>query len=336
MVEIATALGVSAATVSNALSGKGRVSVELAARIREKADELGFVPSQVARALRTGRTGVIGLVLPDISNPIFPQLAQAIEAAASSAGYGVLIANSRDDTVRQTEAIARLVERGVDGMIVIPRRGTHIVDIGAPVAIVDSPSTPGNTVSADHWDGGVQMGQHLAALGHRKVLLVGYSQSSNVQNDRIGGLKIGLGAAAEYETLWLDTAEAAEGAGCSLGLREKLRLGFTAFAAVSDLLALRVLTELQRDGISVPREASVSGFDDLIWASVVSPGLTTLRQNAAEIAERAVQALDRVIGDKGGLGDRRAIVAAGGERVPMRLVVRPSTGPASISADGAA
>src|SRR5215470_17435404 len=94
---IAAALGVSVATVSNALSGKGRVSAELVERIRTTAAALGYVPSQAGRALRTGRSGVLGLVLPDISNPLFPQLAQAIEFAATAASYGVLIADSRGD-----------------------------------------------------------------------------------------------------------------------------------------------------------------------------------------------------------------------------------------------
>ncbi|MGB8293490.1 MAG: LacI family DNA-binding transcriptional regulator, partial [Rhizobium ruizarguesonis] len=102
---IATSLGVSVATVSNALSGKGRVSGPLVERIREHAAELGYVQSQAGRALRTGRSGVLGLVLPDIANPLFPKIAQAIEFAASAAGYGVLIADSRGDVAAQTEAI---------------------------------------------------------------------------------------------------------------------------------------------------------------------------------------------------------------------------------------
>ncbi len=331
---IADALGISVATVSNALSGKGRVSAELAARVRAKAGELGFVPSRAARALRTGRTGVIGLVLPDISNPFFPQLAQAMEHAATSAGYGVLIADSGDQISRQTDAIGRLIERGVDGIIIIPRRGSRIADVAAPVAIVDSPSTPGNTVSSDHWDGGVQMGRYLASLGHRKVLLIGYSQSSNVQNDRIGGLMEGLGSLVSCETLWIDSAKTEDGSGGSLGLAGRIRDGFSAFAAVTDLLALRVLTELQREGIDIPRQASVSGFDDLVWASAVSPALTTLRQDLAVIAERAVQALNRAIDDKSDTrpSDGTAMLEQAGERVPMQLVVRHSTGPASMPA----
>lgn len=327
MTEIAAALGVSSATVSNALSGKGRVSAELSAKIRQAADELGYVPSHAARALRTGRTAVIGLVLPDISNPLFPQIAQAIEQAAASAGFGVLIADSRGEIAQQTAAIGRLIERGVDGMIVVPRRGSRIADIGTPVAIIDSPSTPGNTVSSDHWDGGVQMGRHLASLGHQKVLLIANSRQSNVQNDRVGGLEAGLGSDACCETLWVEEMEVSQGAGCALGLAARVADGYTAFAAVYDLLALRALTELQRDGIDVPLQASVSGFDDLVWSSVVMPPITTLRQDLAMIAERAVQALGDVIAERDAATGEPVSAERNGAGVPMTLVIRQSTGP---------
>jgi len=327
MSAIAAALGVSAATVSNALSGKGRVSPELIERIRAKAAELGYVPSLTARALRTGRTGVLGLVLPDIANPLFPQIAQAIENAASNAGYGVLIADSRGDIATQTAAINRLLERGVDGMVIVPRRGTRIADVGCPVAVIDTPSTPGNTVAADHWSGGSLMGRHLAEFGHRKVLLIGGNPSSNVQNDRIGGLKAGLGQDAECEVLWIEKVEAVLGAGCPLGLAEKAAEGFTAFAALSDLSALRALTELQRAGISVPEMVSVTGFDDLIWSPVVTPALTTVRMDMATIADLAIAALIRVIEPDGEADNVSAgRVVSETDRVPMQLIVRQSTG----------
>ena len=327
MSAIAAALGVSAATVSNALSGKGRVSPELVEKVRAKAAELGYVPSLTARALRTGRTGVLGLVLPDIANPLFPQIAQAIENAASNAGFGVLIADSRGDIGQQTEAINRLLERGVDGMVIVPRRGTRIADVGCPVAVIDTPSTPGNTVSADHWDGGAQMGRHLAALGHRKVLLIGTGSSSNVQNDRIGGLRAGLGAEVECETLWIEKVEALSGKGCPLGLVAKAKAGFTAFAAVSDLSALRALTELQRAGIRVPEMVSVTGFDDLVWSPVVTPALTTMRMDMAQIADLAVAALTGAIEAVGGIEPETAEkVSSARDRVPMQLIVRQSSG----------
>lgn len=331
---IAASLGVSVASVSNALSGKGRVSAELGERIRATATALGYVPSQAGRALRTGRSAVLGLVLPDIANPLFPQIAQAMEYAASVAGYGVLIADSRGDIAQQTEAINRLLERGVDGMIIVPRRGTRIADIGCPVAVVDTPSTPGNTVSSDHWQGGMQIAWHLYDLGHRKIVLLGNSQASNVQNDRIGGIKSALDPTVTTEVLWIEKIEAQNGAGCSLGLAEKARQGFTAFAAISDLHALRALTELQQAGISVPDSVSVTGFDDLIWSSVVTPGITTMRMDMTTIADIAIGALVEAI--ERGLPDETSeegaarpsrLVTAAVSRVPMQLIARQSSGP---------
>jgi LacI family transcriptional regulator len=341
MSAIAAALGVSAATVSNALSGKGRVSPELADKVRATAAALGYVPSLTARALRTGRSGVLGLVLPDIGNPLFPQIAQAIENAAAAAGYGVLIADSRGGIATQTEAINRLIERGVDGMVVVPRHGTRIADIGCPVAVIDTPSTPGNTVSADHWQGGEAIGRHLAQLGHRRVLLVGNYRSSNVQNDRIGGLRAGLGPGVHCDTLWIETVEGTGGPGCPLGLADKARGGFTGFAAVSDLSALRALTELQRAGIGVPEMVSVTGFDDLIWSPVVTPALTTVRMDLPTIADLAIGALIRAIepeaeGELTTTATTTRRVSCLPDRVPMQLVVRQSSGPASVLSPDAA
>lgn len=330
---IAASLGVSVASVSNALSGKGRVSAELGERIRATATALGYVPSQAGRALRTGRSSVLGLVLPDIANPLFPQIAQAIEYAASVAGYGILIADSRGSNAQQTDAISRLLERGVDGMIIVPRRGTRVADIGCPVAVIDTPSTPGNTVSADHWQAGWQIARHLCDLGHRKIILLGNNPTSNVQNDRIGGIKSGLAPDATAEVLWIETIEAQNGAGCLLGLADKARQGFTAFAAISDLPALRALTELQQAGIRVPDSVSVTGFDDLVWSSVVIPGMTTMRMDMKTIAEIAVSALvdtiEQVVPKAAAAEDTplaNRIVTATISRVPMQLIARKSSG----------
>ena len=330
---IAKALGVSVATVSNALSGKGRVSAELIESERAKAAELGYTPSHIGRALRTGRSGVLGLVLPDIANPLFPQIAQAIEFAATSAGYGVLIADSRGSVSMQTEAISRLIERGVDGIVIVPRLGTRIADIGCPVAVIDSPSTPGNTVSADHWQGGQAVAEHLVSLGHRKLLLIGNNPASNVQGDRIGGMKSALPVGGQTDVLWIEAHEQRHGRGSPLGLQAKVEEGYTAFAAVSDLIALRALTELQSAGISVPADVSVTGFDDLIWSSVVTPSLTTVRMDMAAIAEIAITALVRVIEADAGNGDdllrttMGTVAAAEQSSVSMALVIRKTSTP---------
>jgi LacI family transcriptional regulator len=323
---IATSLGVSVATVSNALSGKGRVSEQLAEKIRDHAHELGYVPSQAGRALRTGRSGVIGLVLPDIANPLFPKLAQAIEFAATAAGYGVLIADSRGNVTAQTEAINRLIERGVEGLVIVPRRATRISAASCPVAVIDTASTPGNTVAADHWQGGRDIAAHLGELGHKRILIIGNNPESNVQNDRAGGIRSGLRSDMQASIMWVERLERDHGDGCALGLAEKVREGFTAFAALSDLQALRALTELQRDGITVPNMASVTGFDDLIWSPVVTPGLTTVAMDMVTIADIAIASLLKTIQMSG--SREGVLVTAETDRVPMQLIVRQSSGPA--------
>ncbi|MCJ8508889.1 LacI family transcriptional regulator [Rhizobium lemnae] len=326
---LAETFNVSVATVSNALSGKGRISPDLAQRIRDKAREIGYVPSSAGRALRTGRSGVLGLVLPDISNPLFPQIAQAIEQAASTRGYGVLIGDARGSSEGQSEAISRLMERGVDGMLVIPRRGTRVTDIRRPLAMIDSPSTPGNTVSADHRDGGVKMGAYLAELGHRHVLIVAMSSRSIVQADRIEGVKQGLGERARVELIFTDDIAEQDGSVGSLGLADYIARGVTAVATLSDLTALRALTELQGAGFSVPDRVSVTGFDDLIWSSAITPGLTTMRADMAEIGRLAVEALVKSI-ERPDQAERTesGTVKAKVDRVPMALVIRSSSGEA--------
>lgn len=323
--DIAKALGVSVATVSNALSGKGRVSASLVPRVREMADRMGYVPSSAGRALRTGRSGVIGLVLPDIANPLFPYIAQAVEFAAGAAGYGTLIGDSRGDIAMQTEAINRLVERGVDGLVVVPRRGTRIADMDCPVVVIDSPSTPGNTVAADHWQGGALVGAHLAGFGHSKVLLIGNNPASNVQNDRLGGMRAALAGHATTETLWIERHEAQHGTGALLGLAERVAGGMTAIAAVSDIHALRAMTELHRAGFRVPEDVSVTGFDDFAWSSIITPSLTTVRANMPEIAEIAIAALVRAIESRGE-ADEGLVATAESARVPMQLIVRQTSG----------
>ncbi|CAN5221361.1 LacI family DNA-binding transcriptional regulator [soil metagenome] len=329
--DIAASLGVSAATVSNALLRKGRVSPDTAERIRHRAEALGYVASPAARALRTGRSNVLGLVLPDIANPLFPRIAQAIEGAARKAGYGVLIADSQGDVATQTDAIDRLINRGVDGMIIVPRRGTRIADIGCPLAVIDTPSTPGNTVSADHWGGGALVAEHLVKLGHRKILLIAADPASNVQNDRIGGIKSRLTAGTTGAVLWIDRLESEQGKGCRLGLPERYAEGFTAFAAISDLHALRALTELQSAGFAVPADVSVTGFDDLLWSTAVTPALTTVQMNMERIADVAIAALAAALDADGRGAEDRAPLRASVASVPMKLIVRQSSGPARTS-----
>ncbi|MEL6680245.1 MAG: LacI family DNA-binding transcriptional regulator [Pseudomonadota bacterium] len=308
--DIALDLGVSTATVSNALRGTGRVSPELRARIRERAERAGYRAHQPARALRTGRTGMIGLVVPDLANPLFPKIAQAVEVAATAAGFGVLIADSRGDTAAQTAALNRLVFLGAEGIVVVPRRGTIVREMPCPLSVIDTPSSPINTASADHWQGGQRAAEALVALGHRRLLLIGGHRDSTVQNDRIGGMRSAVPPDVTAATHWMQDGDPK--------VVRRVRDGVTGIIATFDLAALKAMTDLQRAGFTVPRDASVIGFDNMLAGSVVMPGLTTLAADARQIAEAAVAALSLQIE---GQAPPEPVA------VPMALIERGSTAP---------
>lgn len=269
------------------------------------------------------------MVLPDIGNPLYPEIAQEIERVATAAGYGVLIANSRDDIAAQDTAIFQLIERGVDGIVIVPRRGTKVPETTCPIAIIDTPTTPRNTVSADHFEGGAQIARHLTALGHQKILLIGDDPSSNVQNARINGMRSELSDAQTVETIWIVEIEAKRGKGCALDLENWRARGFSAFACVSDPHALRALTEFQSAGVAIPAEVSVTGFDNLQWSSFISPPLTTVKMNMPDVATLALDALVEAIQSRDVSDDTPSPpVTARKAAVPMELVIRRSSGPA--------
>ncbi|MBR9762903.1 MAG: LacI family transcriptional regulator [Rhodobacteraceae bacterium] len=307
--QIARDIGVSTATVSNALTGKGRVSEELAEKIRAHAEGLGYRPSSAARALKTGQSGILGLVMPDLTNPLFPRIAQNLSIAAEARGLGILIADSRGDDARQDEALAQLVGRGVDGLIIVPKKGTTAPEIALPLVVINTASDPRSTVSADHLGGGRQLGAHVAGLGHAHVALLGGDAVSEVQQDRIRGMIAGLGPATRTEVVWGDAGMAR--------LPGLVAKGVSAVMATSDLLALGAHSHLSRAGLSVPGDVSLTGFDDLPLATAMHPALTTIAQDVEAIAEQALDVLTRRIAGRP--------VDTPASAVPMTLVLRQST-----------
>ena len=306
---IATDVGVSVATVSNALTGKGRVSPQMVARIRKCADDLGYRPSLAGRALRSGQTGILGLVMPDLTNPLFPRIAQHLSLVADDRHLGILIADSRGNPEEQIQAIDRLLDRGVDGLMIVPQKGTAPGPQRVPTVIINTASDPDNTVCADHAGGGRLIARHIADLGHRKVVILGGDAVSEVQRDRVEGMRSGLMGSIEVQELWGDSGiEQLIGA---------VKGGATAVMTTSDLLALRAHSHLARFGVMVPRDVSLTGFDDLPFATAMHPTLTTAAQDVSQIAERAIEQLVGAIN-----GDAPP---AQSTTVAMRLVTRNST-----------
>ncbi len=318
--DIARELGVSSATVSNALRGRGRLSPALAEKIHATAQALGYVPDHAARALRTGKSTTIGLVVPNIESPLFPTFAQAIERAAKQRGLAVLLGDSLGTAAGQDFELKNMLARGVDALIVIPTRGTDIQveSIPVPVAVIDCAATPANTAASDHRDGGRQVARHLVDLGHRKIAILAGPQNSRVARERVGGMREIFDAAGIAPILHHSDPifDAGEDFGRTLDTTS-----FTACAAAYDALAVGFMVAASARGIAIPRSVAVTGFDDLMWAKIVSPPLTTVRQDLAAIAEHAL-----------------AVIA--GERddariMPVALTIRGSTAPPPTLSPGA-
>ena len=281
--QIAAEFGLSTATVSNALSGKGRVSSENVRKIRARAREINYFPNPSARALKTGRTNIIGLVMPDLTQPLFPVFARSIEQAAQQAGLAVLIADSMDDAEAQQAAMERLVRQGVDGLIVIPQRGSAPGQARVPMAVIHTASDARNTCSANHYQGGQLAARTLLEAGHRQIALLGYDRLSGVQQDRIAGMESILSGRADYHTGWLSDLQESE-------IQQILR-AHSAVIATSDSLAMQIMHLAHIIGLSLPDELSLIGFDDLPFSQHLRPGLTTIRPDMQAIADHAVRYL---------------------------------------------
>lgn len=304
LTDIAQNLQVSSATVSLALSGKGRVSPEMVKRVKAEAERLQYQPNQYGKALRTGRSNVIGLVLPDLSNPLFPRMARAIAVAAEERGYGLLFADSHDSPEMQGRALQRLIDLGSDAIVVIPRQGTEIGKQSVPVAVIDAPGAPYNVISADHAGGGALIMEHLRDSGHRNIICLGANHTSLVQCTRIRGMIAAAGADTNIETHWLED---------NPDLVSAIRDGATAVACTSDLIAIRLITEMSAANMDVPNHVSLTGFDDLDIGRMISPRLTTVTTSEAELGKRAIAALIELI--EGSDAHREDLV-------PMRLISR--------------
>ena len=307
--QIATDMSVSVATVSNALTGKGRVSSETVERIRQRASDLGYRPSLAGRALRSGQSGILGLVMPDLTNPLFPRIAQNLSLIADDRQLGILIADSRGNPVEQMQAIERLLDRGVDGLLIVPQKGTAPGMQRVPTVIINTASDPDNTVSADHAGGGRLIAEHIAQLGHSHVVLLGGDPVSEVQRDRVHGMRSALRNTVTVQEYWADDGIER--------LAPAIENGATAIMTTSDLLALRVHSYLTRCGIIVPRDISLTGFDDLPFATAMHPKLTTVAQDVEQIASLAIERLIHAIQNTCALEQTATI--------PMRLVIRNST-----------
>jgi LacI family transcriptional regulator len=319
--DVAEAAGASISTVSRSFHMPELVRPQTRDRVLETAAALGYTPNRAARGLITGRTGNIGLIVPDIANPFFPALVKAAQARARARDYSVFLADTDEDPHAEAQLI-RAMAKQVDGVIACSARmsESRLREVAALTSLVlvnrRSPGIP--AVSMDMGGGIRQAVEHLHALGHRDcVYLAGPRPSwSNRQRQKA------LRAAAErlgMKVIVLGPFEPSYEAGLRAA-DEALAQAPTAIVAYNDLIALGVVARLAGRGVAVPDDVSVVGFDDIPMAGIASPPLTTVWVPTAAVGQAAV---DLLLGPRVGEPGNGRLA----REIKTELRVRGSTGP---------
>ncbi len=326
--DVATAAGVSVGTVSNVLNRPEKVAEATVARVRAAIDELGFIRNEAARQLREGRSAAIGLVVLDVRNPYFTDVAHGVETAAAAAGLSVTLGNSDGDPERERRYLDLFEQQRVQGVLISPAdasldRLRRLDERGIPVVLVDGadPSGTLDAVTVDDVAGGRLAAEHLLGLGRRRLLVVAGPASLRQVADRLEGVRQALaahpGASVEIVHLPQLTVPAGRELGRSLVARGPADRPDAVFA-VNDLLGLGVLQALvlERGAVRVPEDVAVIGYDDIEWAASAVVPLSSVRQPREQLGRTALEALLA----RGAGGER-----AGAVRFVPELVARRST-----------
>jgi DNA-binding LacI/PurR family transcriptional regulator len=330
--DIAKAAGVSHSTVSRALSDSPLVSEETKLRIQLLAREMGYSPDAQARSLVMGRTQTIGVVVTTITDPFIAEVVQAVESTAHSHGYSVLWASSQSEPEREIAAVEMLHTKRVDGVIVTSSRvgalyQQHLDRLGVPVVLINSHSEQRGlytfSVSVDNQRGGYIAVKHLIELGHRRIAYVRGAADHSDDLARLGGYRQAL----NEEGIALDPTLVISGTGRVGGGERALSVLLeasdraTAVFCYNDMTAIGLLRAARREGISVPGDLAVVGFDDIPLASYVTPSLTTIAQPKGQMGRRATQMVLGLLSDAGSTPQPVSNITVQGS-----LTVRESSG----------
>jgi len=328
--DIAKEARVSIATVSHVINKTRFVSEELQDKVKKIMEELDYHPNLMAGSLRRKKTNTIGLIVPDNSNPLFAELSRAIEDIGFSSGYSVMLCNSAYDFNKELEYIRALRSKRVDGLIIIPTtiQANHInrlVENMLPVVVMDRsvPDVKADTVLLDNFKGTYDATIHLIKLGHRCIGYIDRPFDLPHSLDRVRGYRKAL---EEYkiepqEDLIVRGGFSYEGGAKAMQILLKQKPIPTALLAFNDISAIGAMRAIKDQGLSVPEDISVVGFDDIPQSSYTIPGLTTVHFPKYKMAEAVSKLLlEKMKGIEGSASEQRSEIV-----LSLRLVVREST-----------
>jgi LacI family transcriptional regulator len=324
---VARLANVSIATVSRTINRVSTVNPKMAKQVWDAIAKLDYFPNTQARALVSGRSRLLGLIVSEITNPFFPELIQGFEDIAVEHGYEILISSTNYDPRRMSLCIRRMLERRAEGVAVMTFGVEkplleQLAERKVPLVFVDvGPERPGISLLRVDYRHGIQQGvEHLAGLGHRDIAFIsGPGRLHSAQSRLVAFSRSLQECALVVDPAWMVEGDhTMEGGMEAMDRLLKSKHVPTAVMCSNDMTAIGVLHKLYRAGLKVPDDLSVIGFDDIHIAQVTIPPLTTIQMSCLELARAAVTALRAHVED--GLEAQRYY------KIPTRLIVRESTG----------
>jgi LacI family transcriptional regulator len=335
LADVAKVAGVGVMSVSRVVHGSRRVTPEVERKVRAAIERVGYEPNEAARILKGYRARVLGLIVPDLSDPFLATCANAVQETAREAGYMTLMAacGGREEVERKQTEI--MMQKHVAGLLVIPSgaRNDHfaiVKESGVPIVSLDRPlkHVETDTLMVDNRIAAARMTEHLIAHDHRNILCIADDKSVFTSNERIIGYSQAMRRAKLPVLVRLTPPIDGRVSDKLQSILDALP-GVSAIFAINNVLAVHVLRALQRRGLQMPESMAFAAFDDFDAATLVRPTITVVRQPIAELGKRAAElVLARLRNDA--VPDLSSIV------LPTELVVRQSCGCASDLSEGAA
>jgi LacI family transcriptional regulator len=327
--EVARRAGVSAMTVSRVVNGSGRVRPETRLAVERVISAVGYVPNGLARALTSRKTGIVGLMVPDVGNPFFAPVVRGVESIARRAGFRVIVCNSESNLAYEGEYIADMLRHRVEGLLIAPvgddsraqllrleRHRTPFVLIDRSVSGVESDLVQGDSVG-----GARRLVEHLISLGHRSIAIIAESLGVSTARDRRRGYREALSAAgiAFEPQLLFETSVDIPGGYRAMQTLLGLEHRPTAVFATNNLTAVGAVKAIREHGLGVPDDIALVAFDDIEHVAILSPFLTVMPQAPETFGVIAAQLLVERINGRG--SEQRRVVI-----LPSHIIVRESCG----------
>ncbi len=325
---VAQRAGVSSATVSRVLNSSGPVKEETAARVRRVMDELNFIPNPSATTLKYGRSKTYGVIIPDLTNPFFPEFIHSFEEMLVEKDFELLIATTQSNEAKFVRSVRRMLMRRVDGVLIMASEvDTRVIeplfDHRIPIVTIDRRHVLEGTsdVAIDFEDAYRQAVEHLRMLGHKQIGFIGGEDGIHTSRVRRRAFERAMQAAGlKCQDDFVRNGNYRVNGG-DAAIRSLLRSGRkpTAIVTANDLTAIGAMRALHAAGVKIPDEMSIVGFDGIELGAAMYPPLTTVAVSPSELAQKCIHALDHM---RGRIDKRGMRLSVG-----CTLVVRGSTAP---------